>query len=335
MKINKKYALANNEGSSHIASRNFIIAHSTATPNGEAWAVAHNMKSTINSAETYVQFIVDDKSIYQVGEPGYDAWGAGSPANSMSPVQIELCEFDDKKRAIKAYQNYIELIRQMADKYGITKELDTSSKKGVKTHNWVVKNGYSNTNHVDPYQYLPKIGISKSQFAHYVKYGFSKTSKPKEKKKEVKKSVTVDVHPVVKWDVARVFVVTNKKGCNLYSDESLTKPIRTLANSSTWKVITENNGALKLGKDQFVDGRAGFTKSNPIAFNSKLGGRVKIIKKGTHALYEPKANSKKAYSLEYGKIYRFKGRNGRFLFLENSYKGKQVCVTGNNAYIIL
>ncbi|MCO6516834.1 MAG: N-acetylmuramoyl-L-alanine amidase, partial [Snodgrassella sp.] len=95
MKINNKYNLASNEGSSQLATPRFIIAHSTATPNGEAWAIARNMKNGINTSQTYVHFVIDDKSIYQVGELGYVAWGAGSPANSLSPVQIELCEFSN------------------------------------------------------------------------------------------------------------------------------------------------------------------------------------------------------------------------------------------------
>ena len=53
MKRNYKYALSNHEGSSHKATPNFIVAHSTATPNGEAWAVARNMKTGINTSQTY------------------------------------------------------------------------------------------------------------------------------------------------------------------------------------------------------------------------------------------------------------------------------------------
>jgi hypothetical protein len=32
---------------------------------------------------------------------------AGMPANGMAPVQIELCEFTTRRRAMKAYKYYV------------------------------------------------------------------------------------------------------------------------------------------------------------------------------------------------------------------------------------
>ncbi|WEV51692.1 peptidoglycan recognition family protein [Lactobacillus sp. ESL0731] len=173
MKRNYKYALGANEGSSQVAQRRFIVAHSTATPNGEAWAVAHNMKTGINTSQTYVHLVVDDKHIYAVGEIGYVAWGAGMPANNLSPVQIELCEFTNHRRAMKAYKHYVNWLRWAAKKYGIPLTLDDNGYKGIKTHSWLVQHGYSNTNHTDPWGYLTKLGITKDQFRKDLKKGFS------------------------------------------------------------------------------------------------------------------------------------------------------------------
>ena len=170
MKLNKKYALSVNEGSSALAKRDIIVAHSTATPNGEAWAIAHNMKAGINTAQTYVHLVVDDKECYLVGGLGYVAWGCGYYGNQLSPMQIELCEFTNKSRAKKAYRNYVGLIREYAQKYGIPLTLDTNVKRGVKTHNWITQH-LGNTDHSDPYGYLSKIGISKAQFAHDIAHG--------------------------------------------------------------------------------------------------------------------------------------------------------------------
>lgn len=143
------------------------------------------------------------------------------------------------------------------------------------------------------------------------------------------------LHPVAKWDINRLFVVTNKKGCNLYDGPDLKHKIRTLKRGETpWKVLDEKGGALKLGKNQWVDGRAGVTKSNPIATHDNIGGRVKIVLPNTHALYHPTADSKKAYKLTTNKIYRVVGRKGRFLELKDKYHGKTVYVTGNRAYVI-
>lgn len=173
MKRKYNYALSANEGSSQLASRRFIIAHSTATPNGEAWAVARNMKRGINTSQTYVHLVIDDKNIYQVGSLGYVAWGAGQPANNMAPVQIELCEFTSHKRAIKAYKHYVNWLRWAAKKYGIPLTLDDNNSTGIKTHAWLVKHGYSNTDHTDPWGYLNSIGITKNKFAKDLKKGFS------------------------------------------------------------------------------------------------------------------------------------------------------------------
>jgi N-acetylmuramoyl-L-alanine amidase CwlA len=173
LKINNKYNLASSEGSSQLATPRFIIAHSTGTPNGEAWAIARNMKSGINTAQTYVHLVIDDHSIYKVGDFGYVAWGAGMPANNLAPIQIELCEFANHRKAMKAYKHYVNWLRWAAKKYGIPLTLDTNSYRGIKTHSWLVQHGLSNTDHIDPWQYLPKIGISKAKFQKDLLKGFS------------------------------------------------------------------------------------------------------------------------------------------------------------------
>ena len=142
------------------------------------------------------------------------------------------------------------------------------------------------------------------------------------------------LHPVAKWDIDRLFVVTNKKGCNLYDGPYLKHKIRTLKRKTLWKVLEEKGGALKLGKNQWVDGRAGVTKSNPIATHNNIGGRVKIVLPNTHALYSPTADKKKAYILTTNKVYHFVSRKGRFFELADKYQGKPVYVTGNRAFIL-
>lgn len=161
--INKSCALGANEGSSTwVTQGKMIIAHSTANPNASAKNNAMYEKRTFNNA--YVHFIVDDTSIYQVGEPGYVAWGCGPVGNYLAPVQIELCEFTDKKKALRAYKRYVDLIKWCIKKFGCEKSLDSSNRKsGVKTHGWVSKH-LGGTDHSDPVQYLKSIGISMAQF---------------------------------------------------------------------------------------------------------------------------------------------------------------------------
>lgn len=143
------------------------------------------------------------------------------------------------------------------------------------------------------------------------------------------------LHPIVKWDVPRVFVVSNLQGCNMYSDSDLAKVIGHLDRKASYKVLEEKNGALKLGANQWVDGRAGVTKSNPIFYNPNLSGRIKVVLDHTHALASPDADAAKVYALETNKIYHVTGRKGRFFALKDKPEGKTVWVTGNRAYIVL
>lgn len=167
LKFNKTFALADSEGSPDRAQGSMVIAHSTANPDTTARNNAAYEKRTYNTA--YVHFIVDDTAIYQVGEPGYVAWGCGPNGNPLSPVQIELCEFSDHKKALAAYKNYIDLIKWAIAKYGCEKSLDSQNRSsGVKTHRWVSRN-LGGTDHTDPVDYLASIGVTLGQFEKDIK----------------------------------------------------------------------------------------------------------------------------------------------------------------------
>lgn len=165
--ISKEFAI--NPGTAATSGR-ILVLHSTATPNAPAKNIASYEHREWKSAETFVHFAVDDTMAYQIGTPGRKAWGAGN-VNSKAPVQIELCEFSDKKKAMNAYKNFIALARLMAGKYGIPLTLDDGNKTaGCKSHRWCSRN-YGGSDHSDPYQYLPSIGISQAQFAADLKNG--------------------------------------------------------------------------------------------------------------------------------------------------------------------
>lgn len=166
----------------------------------------------------------------------------------------------------------------------------------------------------------------------------TKTSSPTAQKAtpvELPDKLTVTVHPIVKWNVKRVFVVTNASGAALYDNSDLKKKIGTRAQNTSYVVLDEKNGAIQVGKNQWFDGRAGFTKSNPIAYDDYKSGTLKVMLDHTHALDAPKADAGKAYALTKGAKYKFSGRTGRFLALKDKYNGKTVYVTGNRAYIML
>lgn len=191
--VNNDYALSSNQGSSLRTSNNVIIAHATAVY-APAKNVATYEKRTWYSNNAYVQYIVGDSGkIYRVGAEGYQAWGAGSWANANAPVQVELAQTYSQAEFRKDYVTYVNLLRSSAIKYGIPTTVDSSAWRGVKSHLWITNNVWGN--HTDPYGYLASHGITKAQFAHDVKYGFSlsRSSVSPTPKHEIKASDKVKV----------------------------------------------------------------------------------------------------------------------------------------------
>ena len=104
---------------------------------------------------------------------------------------------------------------------------------------------------------------------------------------------------------------------------------------SVWQVFSFENGTVKVGKNQYFDGRAVYVKANPIAYNDAKHGIAKIVMPHTHALDAPKADAGKVYGLALNSKVEIQGRVGHFLKIKEPHKGKQVYVTGNRAYIVL
>lgn len=214
--INKKYALASAEGATAKAAHEYSVAHDTGNDNnkgiGSGAREASYMKGHWRDA--YTHFIVDDQAIYQVGTPGYVAWGAGSNANANSPLQVELAHVDSKARFNESYKRYIWLIRYYSKKYGIPLTLDTGAAgtAGVKSHKWVSDHLWGD--HQDPYAYLAKWGISKAQFAKDIKNGLGDTTsaaKPASDKSTYLKSVKqVKAKTSVSWYKDKAFKKKSK-----------------------------------------------------------------------------------------------------------------------------
>ena len=70
------------------------------------------------------------------------------------------------------YRLYIELLRDLAEEAGLPVTLDTDDLAGIKTHEYCTNNQpNNNSDHVDPYPYLAKWGISRSQFKKDIEHG--------------------------------------------------------------------------------------------------------------------------------------------------------------------
>lgn len=159
-------------------------------------------------------------------------------------------------------------------------------------------------------------------------------------KKKTKKATTnkdVSLHPIVKYDVKGVAVVCADKGAYIYNSSQLTtrKSEKLVKKGSIYELTELENGAVKIGKNAFLDGRACYVKLNPIAYSTQKSGVVKIMQDHTHALATPDAEAKKLAKLPLGKKYRIVGRKGRFLELKDKFKNQTCWVTGNRAYIVL
>ncbi|WP_407894776.1 N-acetylmuramoyl-L-alanine amidase [Lacticaseibacillus sp. N501-2] len=170
VKYDYTYQLGTNEGSSATASNQYIILHDTGNANNAGTNSAQNEASYMHGhwGNAYTHAIAGWDRVYIIGEPGYVAYGAGSPANERSPFQIELARYADHAKAISAYKNWVAAAVEHAKKYGIPLTLDGAG-NGIKSHKWVSDNLWGD--HQDPYGYLSSIGISKAQLAADLKNG--------------------------------------------------------------------------------------------------------------------------------------------------------------------
>lgn len=213
---------------------------------------------------------------------------------------------------------------------------------------WVASYKISGRQDRADFEYFPSMdGVAIWQFADNYR-GLSvdgnislvdlKTSSVSSATKPAKKTVELpSMHPVVKWDIGAVAVVTNAKGAYIYTSSKLDKRAsdKLKPYKSMWQVFALENGAVKVGKDQYMDGRAVYVKGNPIAYNDSKHAVAKIMSTGAHALDAPKADAGKVYAFKQGDKVEVQGRVGRFLRIKQAYKGKTVYVTGNHAYIVL
>ena len=169
--IDYRYALNAGEGDEDTAANNYIVLHEVGTESGGA-ANANYFKQDWEKVEAYTTFVVGDGGrVYQVGRPGQVSWGAGRVANHNAPVQIELGRTYNASQFWQDYTAYVRLARDMAGKFGIPLTLDAggAGTRGIKSHNWVSHNIWGD--HVDPYGYLARFGVTQAKLAHDLQYG--------------------------------------------------------------------------------------------------------------------------------------------------------------------
>ena len=169
--IDYRYALPAGKGDDETAANNYLILHEVGTESGAA-TNARYFHDTVDTNEAYVTFVVGDGGkVYQVGRPGQVSWSAGRVANHNAPVQIELGRTYNSGQFWQDYVTYVRVARDMAGKYGIPLTLDAggAGTRGIKSHYWVTKNIWGD--HVDPYGYLSRFGVTQAKLAHDLLYG--------------------------------------------------------------------------------------------------------------------------------------------------------------------
>ncbi|MDK6435518.1 GH25 family lysozyme [Lactobacillus crispatus] len=303
---------------------------------------------SVSNARAEAKYAVEKAKAYGVPAGSYiaDDWeqGSGNSVNggASSNTDAVLAAMQVIKEA-----GYKPLIYSGA--FNLRNHLSISRiMKSFGTCLWVASYKVSGRQDYADFNYFPSMdGVAIWQFTdNYKGYNVDgniavvdlKANSISSKAKSTNKTVeSPSQHPVCKWNIGAVAVVSNRKGAYVYTSSKLDKreSDRLKPCGSVWQVLGLETGAVKVGKNQYFDGRAVYVKTNPIAYNDQKHGVAKIVMPHTHALDAPKADAGKVYGLELNSKVEIQGRVGRFLKIKELHKGKQVYVTGNRAYIVL
>lgn len=155
-----------------------VHAHSTGNRNSTAQNEADYMsRKDLNSG--FYTHVVGNGRIIQTAPTNRGAWDVGGDWNAETYAAVELIESHKTKDEFMAdYNIYVGLLRDLAKQAGIPTTLDSGALEGIKTHAYCTANQPNNhSDHIDPYPYLAKWGISREQFKKDVESG-SVSAKP-------------------------------------------------------------------------------------------------------------------------------------------------------------
>ena len=149
-----------------------VHAHSTGNPNSTAQNEADYMqRKDLNNG--YYTHVVGNGKVIQTAPTNKGAFDVGGGWNAETYAAVELIESHKTKDEFMAdYKIYVNLLRNLAKQAGIPITLDTADLAGIKTHDYCTRHQPNNgSDHVDPYPYLAKWGISKEQFKKDIEQG--------------------------------------------------------------------------------------------------------------------------------------------------------------------
>ena len=154
-----------------------IHAHSTGNPDSTAQNEADYMgRKNINLG--FFTHVVGNGRIIQTAHTNRGAYDVGGNWNQWGYASVELIESHKTKAEFERdYKIYVNLLRDLAKEAKLPLTLDQGN-LGIITHDYARRHQPNNgTDHVDPYPYLAKWGISRAQFKKDVEKGFA-TPKP-------------------------------------------------------------------------------------------------------------------------------------------------------------
>lgn len=150
-----------------------VHAHSTGNPNSTAQNEADYMnRKDLNSG--FYTHVVGNGQVIQTAEVGRGAYDVGGWWNYETYASVELIQSHANRAEFdRDYRLYVDLLRQLAKEAGIPHTLDTKGLAGIKTHMFCTYNQPGNaSDHIDPYPYLNKWGITVDQFEKDLATGF-------------------------------------------------------------------------------------------------------------------------------------------------------------------
>ena len=149
-----------------------VHAHSTGNPTSKASGEATYMRNKDLNSGFYTH-VVGNGKVYQTAYVGQGAWDVGGGWNNETFAAVELIESHQTYEEFRAdYEIYIQLLRDLANQAGIPITVDSDNLEGIKTHYYCTNNQPNNfSDHIDPYPYLAKWGITKEQFKKDVETG--------------------------------------------------------------------------------------------------------------------------------------------------------------------
>lgn len=160
-----------------------VHAHST----GNRGSTAQNeydymMRKDLSTG--FYTHVVGNGRVIQTAPTNRGAYDVGGGWNYETYAAVELIESHKTKEEFMIdYPIYVDLLRRLATEGGIPTTLDSGALEGIKTHAYCTNHQPNNaSDHVDPYPYLEKWGISKEQFKRDIEQGVTQNQNTNQNK---------------------------------------------------------------------------------------------------------------------------------------------------------